>query len=107
MIVKACPFCGGRPYIEAGQRGFVGGVSAKVCYVRCLECGARSPRVDLADYGCTSRSSKAVDDVLEMWNRRAENVVEYELKRRVNKVMDITADDTPATGKEETADVAV
>lgn len=86
MIVKSCPFCGGRPYIETAQRGFVGGISAKVCYVRCLACGARSPRVDLADYGRKSRSARAVDDVLEAWNKRAEEVVEYELIRRVNRV---------------------
>ena len=82
MIVKACPFCGGKPYIEESQRGFVNGQSTKVCFVRCKWCNARSNRVDLKDYNCSSYSSDAIADVVETWNRRAESVREYNITIR-------------------------
>lgn len=82
MKIKACPFCGGKPYIEESQRGFINGQSTKVCFIRCKWCNARSPRVDLADYGCTSYSSEAIKDVVEAWNKRAETIKEYDIIER-------------------------
>ena len=79
LIVKACPFCGGKPYIEESQRGFIDGQSTKVCFVRCKWCNARSKRVNLADYGCSSYSREAIDEVVAAWNTRAENVKTYRL----------------------------
>ena len=80
MIVKSCPFCGGRPRLETHQRGFVNGVSTKVCYVYCSFCNARSMRVDLAAYGRRNRSADAIRDVVDAWNDRAEGTKEYNLK---------------------------
>ena len=73
MIVKSCPFCGGKPYIEESQRGFVGGKSTHVCFVRCRDCNARSERVNIEDYGHTSRSSEAIERVVAAWNARVYN----------------------------------
>lgn len=84
MIVKTCPFCGGMPYIEEHSRGYVNGQSTRVCYVRCKECNARSPRVDLKDYGVTSHSPKAIQDVVDAWNKRAVAVdIDYETRSRI------------------------
>lgn len=82
MIVKACPFCGGKPYIEESQRGFVNGESTKVCFVRCKWCNARSNRVDLKDYGCSSYSHDAIMDVIEAWNKRIIKPKEYDIPVR-------------------------
>ena len=46
--LKACPFCGGRPYIESHSRGFVKGVSCRVAYVRCTECNTRTERFPIS-----------------------------------------------------------
>ena len=70
MILKSCPFCGGKPYIEESQRGFVQGKSTKVCYVRCKDCNARSQRLDIQDFGHTSRSSEAIEKIVAAWNVR-------------------------------------
>lgn len=77
MTIKACPFCGGKPYIERSSRGFVGGVSTKVCYVRCLCCNARSPRLDLSK---EQRKSRAVREVIEKWNDRSASTQEFYVK---------------------------
>lgn len=82
MIVKSCPFCGGKPYIEESQRGYIDGKSTKVCFVRCKWCNARSPRVNLLDYGRTSYSAEAIKDVVEAWNKRATETREYNLGER-------------------------
>lgn len=79
MKVKNCPFCGGRPYLEASQRGFVNGEPTKVCYIRCRNCNARSPRVNVKDFGHTSRSTEAMKTVIELWNRRVGFESEYEI----------------------------
>lgn len=78
MILKACPFCGGKPTIEESQRGFVNGKSTHVCFVRCKQCNARSERVDIEAYGHTSYSSEAVQKVSESWNKRIANY-DYDL----------------------------
>lgn len=70
MIIKSCPFCGGKPYVEESQRGFVGGKSTHVCYVRCKSCNARSQRLNIEDFGHTSRSSEAIEKVVAAWNVR-------------------------------------
>ncbi len=94
MIVKACPFCGGKPYLEESQRGFVDGKSTKVCYVRCKNCNARSSRVNLADYHCSSYSADAIAKVIESWNKRVESVQEFEITgHRKNKVAEINMDE--------------
>ena len=80
MKVKACPFCGGKPFVELGSRAFIEGRTEKVCFVRCKWCNARSSRVRLSDYGVTSQSKDAFNDVIEMWNKRAENIKEYEIE---------------------------
>lgn len=82
MKIKSCPFCGGKPYLERSQRGFVNGVSTRVCFVRCKKCNARSPRLDLHDYGHTSHSLQALEDVIEMWNTRTDKVFETEVELR-------------------------
>lgn len=79
MKVKTCPFCGGKPYLESSQRGYVDGESTKVCYVRCRKCNARSPRLNIKDFGHTSRSVEAIEKVVEMWNSRVENYYEVEI----------------------------
>ena len=73
MYLKTCPFCGGKPYLEKASRGFVGGQPAKVCYVRCKSCNARSERVNIADFGHTSYSGEAIKQVAEAWNSRVDN----------------------------------
>ena len=70
MILKSCPFCGGRPYLEDSHRSFVNGKSTKVAFIRCKECNARSQRIDISDYGCTSRSFQANQLVADAWNKR-------------------------------------
>ena len=63
--LKACPFCGGRPYIESRIRGFVNGESARVAYVRCTDCNARTDRIPIS-----IGQAKAVDAVVNKWNAR-------------------------------------
>ena len=63
--VKACPFCGGRPYIESHSRAFIGGETTRVAYVRCSECNARSERVPIS-----IGQSEAVKRVVAQWNCR-------------------------------------
>jgi Lar family restriction alleviation protein len=67
-----CPFCGGEARLEENSRGFIGGESTKICYVWCKKCNARSGRVKLTDYGRTSHSAEAINDVVSLWNRRSE-----------------------------------
>ena len=85
MMIKSCPFCGGKPYIEESQRGFMGGKSTKVCFVRCKVCNARSNKVDLADYNCKSRSAQAIRDVVEQWNKRTTEVIEFDIVEKGNE----------------------
>ena len=68
--LKPCPFCGGQPFLERSQRTMIRGVQTKVAYVRCRECGARTDRVNLADYGKTSHSSEAERLAVKYWNDR-------------------------------------
>lgn len=68
--LKRCPFCGGKPFLERSHRAFINAQSTKVAFVRCLDCGARSGREKLEDYGHTSNSVEACEKVIEAWNRR-------------------------------------
>ena len=70
MELKNCPFCGGKAYLERSHRAFINAQPAKVCFVRCTECNARSGRVKISDYGHSSHSIEAEEKVVEMWNRR-------------------------------------
>lgn len=77
--LKTCPFCGGKPYLEESSRGFANGNSTHVCFVRCKECNARSPRVDLAEFNCSSSSAEAIALVTEAWNSRVSNIEEIDI----------------------------
>ena len=70
--LKACPFCGGRPYIESGSRGFYRGESTRVAFVRCTECNARSNRIPIS-----IGQAKAVQAVVNQWNCRFD-AISYE-----------------------------
>ena len=71
--LKPCPFCGGKPYLETRHRAFINAKTTRVAFVRCTECEARTQRVPLTDFGCTSYSFKANEKAIEAWNRRAED----------------------------------
>lgn len=88
MQLKTCPFCGGKPYIEESQRGYIGGESTKVCFIRCSVCNARSERVDVRSYGHTTRSKEAVEDVAARWNARADKTEIVEVKTQAEKHYD-------------------
>ena len=68
--LKPCPFCGGKAVLEKAHRAFINGETTRVTFIRCDECNARSGRVRLSDYGCTSTSSAAISTVIAAWNRR-------------------------------------
>lgn len=63
--LKACPFCGGRPYIESGSRAYVKGESTRVAYVRCTDCNARTDKIPIS-----VGQSKAVHAAVNKWNCR-------------------------------------
>lgn len=65
-----CPFCGGKAYLEPNHRAFVDGKTTRVAFVRCVKCNARSGRAKLSDYGRTSHSGCAENDVIAAWNKR-------------------------------------
>ena len=69
--LKSCPFCGGEAYLETSHRAFIKARTTKVAFVRCTKCEARSGRVPLSDYGCTSISVEANKKAINAWNRRA------------------------------------
>ena len=69
-LLQPCPFCGGRARLEKSFRTFIGGEPGRVAFVFCDNCGARSGRVPLSKYGCTSNSIDAVNEVIAMWNNR-------------------------------------
>ena len=67
--LKACPFCGGRPYIESNSRGFVKGISCRVAYVRCTECNTRTAR-----FPVSIGQRVAVDAAVNRWNSRFNSI---------------------------------
>ena len=67
--LKACPFCGGKPYIESHSRGFVDGKSTRVAYVRCSECNCRTERLPIS-----IGQAEAVRAVVNKWNCRFDAV---------------------------------
>ena len=75
------------PYLEESQRGFVNGESTRVCFVRCRDCNARSPRVDIKEFGRTSHSAEAIKIVVDAWNRRtkSDKIIDYKtrIERRI------------------------
>ena len=71
-VLKPCPFCGGRPYLEANHRAFINGETTRVAFVRCRSCNARSGRFELRDFGRTSISTEANQKAIEAWNRRTD-----------------------------------
>ncbi len=77
--ILSCPFCGGKPYLESDSRGFIRGESKKICYVRCLCCGARSPRLDLTTYKEMKMSKEALKKVIRSWNMRTVPSFRYEI----------------------------
>lgn len=68
--LKSCPFCGGKAFLERSHRAFINAETTKVAFVRCTKCNARSGRVNLSDYGKTSRSAEAELKVINSWNNR-------------------------------------
>ena len=68
--LKPCPFCGGKAYLETNHRAFIKAQTTKVAYVRCLNCNARTQRIELAKYGKTSHSIEANNEAVQAWNRR-------------------------------------
>jgi len=70
--VKACPFCGGRPYIESHSRGYLKGESQKVVYVRCTECGARSDKMAIHADGLSN--GEVIKAAVRKWNARYDAV---------------------------------
>lgn len=68
--LKPCPFCGGKAYLETNHRAFIKAQTTKVAYVRCLNCNARTQRIELAKYGKTSHSIEADNEAVQAWNRR-------------------------------------
>ena len=73
LILKPCPFCGGNPYLETRHRAFIQAQTTRVAFVRCTECEARTQRIPLVDFGCTSFSFEANKKAIEAWNRRTED----------------------------------
>ena len=66
FLLKNCPFCGGKPYLEKHHRAFVKAESTHVSLVRCTQCEAKTGKFDHREYGRSAASSAAV----EAWNRR-------------------------------------
>jgi len=66
FLLKNCPFCNGRAYLENHHRAFVRAESTHVSFVRCTKCSARAERFDHREYGRSAACSAAV----EAWNRR-------------------------------------
>ena len=71
--LKPCPFCGGRAVLEKAHRAFIDAKTARVAFVRCTVCNARSGREKLSDYGHTATSNEANMKVIAAWNRRVNN----------------------------------
>lgn len=69
-ILKSCPFCGGKPYIESRSRAFINGETTRVAYVRCSECNARTERFPNS-IGARESARLAVD----AWNKRFDDVI--------------------------------
>ena len=60
--LKPCPFCGGKAVLYASENG--------ICVI-CFKCEARSTvRMDSLNYSSPTCATK---DVIEAWNRRADN----------------------------------
>ena len=68
--LKACPFCGGRPFIESHSRAFLKGEPTHVAYVRCSECEARTSKIPIDPIG----QAEAVKRAVNRWNSRFECV---------------------------------
>lgn len=83
-----CPFCGGKPMIEGNHRGFVNGESARIAFVRCSKCNARSERIPVSKYGCTSYSIEAVREAVNSWNRRAASMIQNGLVEYIKDQLD-------------------
>lgn len=71
--LRTCPFCGGRPYVEEDQRGFINGQSTHVCFIRCCACNSRSPRIDIDEYKKQMTAREAIDMIAETWNTRVDD----------------------------------
>ena len=71
--LKPCPFCGGRAHLEKSHRAFINAKTTRVAFVRCTKCNARTERINLADFGCTSHSYDANLKAINAWNRRVNN----------------------------------
>ena len=102
--LKPCPFCGGKARVEESHRAFIDGKSTKVALVHCLKCNARTNRIPIGEYGCTSVSADAVERAIEEWNTRvaiySDGLIEYikdqldeiQCKKRVDEYTQGTLD---------------
>lgn len=70
--LRACPFCGGRPYIESRFRAFIKAETTKVAFVRCKDCHARTDRFPLS-----MGQANAVQAAVNRWNCRWNDSVYY------------------------------
>lgn len=78
-----CPFCGGKPHLERSTRVYFQGKTVHAALVHCTVCGARTGKVPLENYGCTSSSTEANDEAVRLWNSRTPNfTVEFKEKER-------------------------
>ena len=61
--LKPCPFCGGKAEIRFQPLYTFEGVR-----VRCTECSSSSRFIS---FDCNISKERAINDVIDMWNRRA------------------------------------
>ena len=69
--LKPCPFCGGDAEIMYYKPVITSPSASYYAYVRCLSCGAMHHvhRID-----CDTTEKEAVNEVIEAWNRRANEI---------------------------------
>lgn len=65
--LKPCPHCGGKAYLERDHRAFINAQSARVSFVRCTVCNARSGRFMHKPENTTA---EACQKAIEAWNKR-------------------------------------
>ena len=87
--LKNCPFCGGESILEYNHRAFIKSQTTKVAFVRCKVCNARSGRVELRDFGCSSHSTEASQKAVAAWNKR-DNAVEVVRCKNCTYFMEFT-----------------
>ena len=73
--LKRCPFCGALPVTEVRVTQMGGGTDHVDFSVTCSECGtAKTVRLKIAKAACFMDVDKAMEEVIEAWNRRSDGV---------------------------------